>query len=591
MMRFKTLIAAAALVLLPAFACATTPVVQWVGAGSSAQWQSFGIGAYNLAVSLDTSATPGASHFTVKGTCLADCADGNDSRSSSISLQSGSLWVIWTNDHSKVWAGLSVDSIVGDRLFYAVPRATLLLDSCYNTTPYLTSCGVKASAGSTNLISSGILGSADQTSLPSDIFAALQGSSFTAAMTDIRPEDAEFEQQRVVSTQGAALVGTTKAFGLGYGTGPNTLVGTNIVSSVSGSAQPVAFALSGGKDPFTAQSVPASITIPVGAAPIVFFINRQNPAGAGTSATVGKTLAQGGLPKYKDLPGQVEQQIFSGVNCAIPGTTIPLHVMLREPLSGTMTTAEFTTNLNKGYVNAASQETGITAATEFKLGAWSNTGAKLSPYTPYTPLANSSGGTGGKTCANGIGDRSRAVGTGDETKLVEFVTDAVGYNFFGYGNFSAIANNPLYGYLTWHSTDPINATYTNGQFPLCSAAGCPKAAGTSFPNLRNGKYQAWGILRVVTDAKGTANYTNTAALVTATQNHVNSSIPDYVPMAPTADGDPGLLYYRSHYTRVGVVPNNGLLAGSTEAGGDVGGNIYLKPNPATAGTLNSKDYQ
>jgi hypothetical protein len=588
MMRFKSLIAAAALAVLPVFASAATPVVQWAGVGSSGQWQSFGIGAYALAASEDTSGTPG--HFTVKGTCNADCADGNDSRSSSISLQSGNLWVVWTNDHSKVWAGLSVDSIVGDRLFFAVPRATLLLDTCYDGTAYLTSCA-KAAAGNTNLISSAFLGSTtDTTSLPSDIFAALQGTKFTAAMTDIRPEDALFEQQRVVSAEGATLTGTTSAKGLGYGTGPNTLVGTSILDSVSGSAQPVAFALSGGKDPFTGQTVPASNTIDVGAGVIVFFVNRHNTAGLGASATAGKTLSQGGVPKYPDIPGQVEQAIFSGTSCVIPSTTIPIHVFMREPLSGTMTTTEFSITLSDHYTAAASQESNITASTEFKLGAWTNTGAALSPYVQYQPASNSSGGTGGKTCVNGKGDRSRAVGTGNETKAVEFVTDALGYNFFGYGNFSAIANNPLYGYVTLHSTDPIKATYTNGQFPACPAAGCPATPGSSFPNVRNGKYDAWGVLRVVTDAKGTTNYTNTAALVVANQNHNNSTVPDFIPVAATTDGDPGLTYYRSHYTQSGVAPNNGLLAGSTESGGDVGGTIEKKPTSG-AGVLNSKDYK
>ena len=582
MIRIKTLIAAAALAVLPVVASAATPVVQWVGVGSSGQWQSFGIGAYALAKSLDTSKTPGASHFTVKGTCNEDCVDGKDSRSSSIALQSGSLWVVWTNDHEKVWAGVSVDSIVGDRLFFAVPRGLISLDSCYNGTAYLTHCA-KAAAGNTNLIGSAFLGgAADAAELPTDIFEALQNHPFTAATTDIRPEDALFENQRVLSAEGAALSGTTSVKGLGYGTGPTTPVGTSILSSVSGSAQPVAFAISG-KDPITGQAIPASTTIPVGAGVVVFFVNRHNAAGAGTMKS-GKFV-------YTDLPGQIEQQIFSGVSCVIPGTEIPLHVFLREPMSGTMTATEFSINVSDHYADAASQESNINAATEFKLGAWSATGATLSPYVQYTAEANSSGGTGGKTCLNGKGDRSRAVGTGDETKAVEFVTDAVGYNFFGNGNFSAIAGNVDYGYLTLHSVDPINTSYTNGEFTVCPAAGCPKAAGTSFPNVRNGTYDAWNILRVATDAKGTTNYTNTLALVTANQNHVNSTVPDFIPVAKTSDGDPGLLYYRSHYLQDAKAPNNGLLTGSTEAGGDVGGCIEKIPSPVTAGVLNCKDFK
>ena len=581
MIRMKTLIAAAALAVLPTLACAATPKVEFVGAGSSAQWQSFGIGAYALAVSLDTSKTKGAAHFSVKGTCNADCADLNDSRSSSISLQSGNLWVVWTNDHEKVWVGVSVDSVVGNRNFFATPRATLLLDTCYDGSAYLTSCA-KAAAGNTNLINAALLGNtADTTELPTDIFAAIQDAKLTAALTDIRPEDALFAQQRVVSTAGEALVGTTSVKGLGYGTGPNTLVGTNIVSAVGTVAQPVAFALSGGKDPFTNQTVPASATISVGASPIVFFANRQNASGVGKKSA-GKFL-------YTDLPIQVEQDFVGGVNCVIPGTTIPVNVFIREPLSGTMNTTEFTVNVNDKWANPTSQENDIDAATEFQLGAFTTTGAKLSPYTPYTAASNSSGGTGGKTCANGKGTRARAIGTGEMVKDVEFVTDSFGYTFFGYGNFSAIANNPLYGYVTLYSTDPINTTYSQGLLPACAAAGCPITPGDSFPNVRNGKYVAWSILRVVTDAKGTTNYTNTAALVTAVQNHVNSTVPDYIPVAKTSDGDPGLLYYRSHYLRSGKAPNNGLF-GATEAGGDVGGCIEAIP-ASGAGVLSCKDYK
>ncbi len=593
-MRIKNFIAAAALAVLPVFACAATPVVQWVGVGSSGQWQSFGIGAYALAVSLDTSSTPAAYHFTAKGTCNADCADGQDQRSANISLQSGSLWVVWTADQTKVWAGLSVDSIVGDRLFYATPRASILLDSCFDGTPYLTTCA-KASAGNTNLINGNFFpaGSpaaptSDQTTLPDAIFKALQGTTFTAAMTDIRPEDGLFENQRVLSVQGATLSGTTVAKGLGYGTGPTTQVGTSILDAVKGSAQPVAFALSGGKDPISNQTVPASATVPVGAGVIVFFANRQNPKGLGTPAVVGGTLAANG-PKYNDIGG-VAQSLFSGTSCVIPGTTIPLHMMLREPMSGTMTTEEFTVNLSSLLAQPASQEANINAATEFKLGSWSSTGATLSPYVPYTPTANSSGGMGGKTCLNGKGDRSRAVGTGSETNLVKFVTDAVGYNFFGNGNFSSIAGNPAYGYLQLKGIDPINTSYTNGEFPVCPATGCPATPGKSFPNVRSGKYLAWGILRVATDAVGTTNYKNTLALVKANQNHVNSTVPDFIPVAATTDGDPGLLYYRSHYLQAGVAPNNGLLAGTIEAGGDVAGCIEVKP-ASGPGVLGCKSFK
>jgi hypothetical protein len=98
----------------------------------------------------------------------------------------------------------------------------------------------------------------------------------------------------------------------------------------------------------------------------------------------------------------------------------------------------------------------------------------------------------------------------------------------------------------------------------------PATPGSSFPNLRNGTYRSWSVLRVVTDASG-INLSNTKILVNAIQNNVNTTTPDFVPFTAVG-GDPGLKYYRSHYLQSAVQPNNGL-SGQKESGGDVGGCI------------------
>jgi hypothetical protein len=60
----------------------------------------------------------------------------------------------------------------------------------------------------------------DASSLPSAIYNALNYAEVTAAFTEIRPEDAKFAQARA-----ASVLNNANYSGLGYGTGPNTLLG------------------------------------------------------------------------------------------------------------------------------------------------------------------------------------------------------------------------------------------------------------------------------------------------------------------------------------------------------------------------------
>jgi hypothetical protein len=249
----------------------------------------------------------------------------------------------------------------------------------------------------------------------------------------------------------------------------------------------------------------------------------------------------------------------------------PLSVLLREPLSGTMTTTEFTTfrvNLAPKFPPAKdSQEKGINLSTGVCPG--------LGCPNPLN-LASANGGV-----------RLRGIGTGQIISGnagvggIKNIADSVGYAFFSFGNVAPIAGAGGVGrYVTLDGVDPISASYTNGELPLCTAP-CPVAPGTSYPHLRDGSYRAWSVLRLVTDATG-ANLTNAQAVVTATQKLVNSTVPDFVSYVATPDGDPGMPYYRSHFKQTGVAgnPNNGNGAG-VEKGGDVGGcpfKIATQPN-------------
>jgi hypothetical protein len=527
--------------------------VKFVGVGSSALYTGSGLGVFNDVCSQRVGSD--CRHYTIGGKNAANnnnFAQAVDSRNVSIPVEGGNLWVVWDNNTSPItiWAYLTVDSIVGNRCFFAVPRCSLQLDS-----------GVLSTAGQNRIASSLMfnaqthLNQADESSLPSAVLSAVQ-TSFTAGLTDIRPEDAKFQTTRILAAYNA-----TNLNGLGYGVASancpaaTSLIGCQIKGTWGGAATPIQFNISG-KDPFTALKVPASKTISIGAAPIVFVYNNTGPGLSGggftnVTFTTAAKLFNGTLGLASDVGG-------AGNN--------PLSVLLREPLSGTMTTTEFTTfrvNLAPKFLPAKdSQEKGI----NLSAGACPGLGCP-------NPL----------NLASGIGGvRLRGIGTGQVISGnagvggIKNIADSVGYAFFSFGNVAPIAGAGGVGrYVTLDGVDPISASYTNGVLPLCTAP-CPVAPGTSYPHLRDGSYRAWSVLRLVTDASG-SNLTNAQAVVTAAQNEVNATVPDFVSYEPTPDGDPGMPYYRSHFKPTGVAgtPNNGNGAG-VEKGGDVGGCPFKK---------------
>jgi hypothetical protein len=213
-------------------------------------------------------------------------------------------------------------------------------------------------------------------------------------------------------------------------------------------------------------------------------------------------------------------------------------------------------------------------------------------------------------CTAGGGDRSRAIGTGEEVKSVlnSFANnghDGIGYTFFSYGNVSTIANNAAYGYLTLNGVDGIfhksGTTIDPGQPAaagvLPAAANLPAVCGgafpcaekniwsgnLSFPNLRSGQYRAWSILRLVSDgaALGSAKL-----LATGSQAFVVNSVPDYVPAVVVGTTDPGLKLLRSHYTQEGVAPVN--VATTGDKGGDMGGCILASSGIAATSDTTTK---
>lgn len=590
MVRIKTFVAAlglAAIVCLVPVAQAQT--VKVLLSGSSAMWQTMALGAYN---------TNGASGQCVPGSgatapCFHYTSGANfsltDTRPSPVVNDTGAIWIVWDSTPAPtgplVWAYIKVDSVVGVRCFFAQPHCNV---------------NVAAFPGVGNQIAAAVWGDGSADQVPPASVQALftAGRLVTGGATDIRPEDALFATCRANSLLGNGSGGGSGdgLDGLGYGTKPAgtcpvfadpaaAKVGTPIQSGKPGStgkANIVAFNITG-KDPFSNTTIPAAVTTSVGASPIVFIIKRG-----------------GALANLKNASETQLQTVFSGTRCNADVFGLPagaIQAYLREPLSGTMNTTEATT-FRRPTVPASGGTLGLSQETDVDPGGTGN------------PLNDA--------CSAGGGSRYRAIGTGEAVNSVrdsqtDHGTDGIGYSFFSYGNISGIANNNGYGYITVNGVDPIFQSYgtaqtidpgqptTPGTLPAaanlpaaCQPGGFPCSehdiwgGGFSFPNLRNGVYRQWSVLRTV--SSGTNN-TAIGQLVTASNKFVVNSTPDYVPFKTVAGTtDLGLKLVRSHYQQKdGNGANLGPAPINTGAdkGGDMGGCIL----PTTAGVTTSKQLQ
>jgi hypothetical protein len=306
---------------------------------------------------------------------------------------------------------------------------------------------------------------------------------------------------------------------------------------------------------------------------VVWVENRSNANGLG-AVSGGKFVYTDLSDKHSTIASQSYriQALYNGnctsseINPTIPApfSAVPVNLMLREPLSGTMTTAEYTEYRNKGNTTK-SQEGGVGQPTS---------GTSANPLN--------------KACTSGGGTKQRGIGTGEVLKGngkgvggVLNISDSLAYAFWSFGNFSPFAGNSAkYGYLTLDGVDPLQTTYTDGTIPSCTAP-CGVAPNTSFPHLRDGTYRSYTIVRAI--SFGTSVDPNLQNLVTNAQNDVDSIEPDFVSFIATPNGDTGLGHYRSHFTASGVAPSN-----VNDKGGDVGGVIFPNPPVDDTAHLNKK---
>ncbi len=342
---------------------------------------------------------------------------------------------------------------------------------------------------------------------PAEVLSTVNGSVVNVGATDITPEDAR--------------VATQRSLNLGY------KPGTPIVSAVNtGSvATPV---------PFTLTAKPFALTA-IGAVPIVVFVN-SGPT-FNSSVLTGANLNIDSFELAGFLSGQFDRT--SDLNFAAGAAANPVHTYIREPLSGTYNTIEYTNaeSLAKLAFTSGKQSGSVGVSGGQENGVATN------------PLNEPSSGS-----LNGVANagRIRAVGTGQLVGAVNSdATDALGYAFYSAGTFS---KTPNLRYLTVDGADPLQDNYNGGSLT---------GASVSFRNIINGGYPLWSILRVVTAQNPPSIITQ---IVNAAASSANGT--DFVIFK-------NLRVFRSYHLTPftsGTVSNGNN--GAPANGGDVGGAVF-----------------
>jgi hypothetical protein len=572
---FAGLLLTASVAVVPAASAAVN--VHVVGAGSSAQYTVSAIAADQLAVN---NAPSGQCPYHYTASNSGNMIDNRD-KLGRITPELGNLWVVWlaacsdttgATNVTDIWLDLSVDSTVGVRGFLASQP-----DASHGA--YIQVVTPPPAPGNKVSPSSLWPDNKADVALPAAVYNVIGTNAagtgdvqVNVGLTDIRPEDALF-----ATTRSIAALNTTTYAGLGY-VGPTTNIGAPILTAqgTGTSATPIKFKLTG-NDPISLKPVRAFTTIPIGAAPIVFVYNNggafdpnavnlvSGVKGDGTAGTAGHYLLA---------------NLFDGTTACSTGNAAlggggsqSINLILREPLSGTMNTTEFSVFRTTGNTKD-SQEVGVINPTR----------------SPYNPL--------NLACAGGGGSRQRAIGTGEVVSAVQGHAHTLGYIFYGFANVAKLSG-ASFQYLLVDGVDPIALPgTTNQQLPSCTTTNCPAtlwSGNLSFPNLRNGTYKAWSIYRWLVDTSND-DPLGPAALAQSSQDLVDSTIADFVPFK-TSTGSDGLEVYRSHFVQSAIQPNNGdataantldggnSLGGDAEAGGDEGGVIVGRDN-ATVITAN-----
>lgn len=708
--RFSVVILLLALGLFAASAGQAQTVLNAVG--SSGVFATTGLAAISPDPVTGAAALCGTNFWSGGGSSVTSLAFAIDGRNAGIPHEPGTIWVAWDNDTAptKVCSYLSVDSVVGNRLFFSqngAGNATLNLNTTAEFTLGAnkvsfagdsTSCAASGGNGPfsvditeasgttatvtvhgggnfgngfangalvtitgstisgfnvTNAAVGGVTqlgptsftfttssaglgtdssGGASATvaancpGLPAAVFNAINGTHFTVLFTDIRPEDAHFTFLRATCALNATD-NTTPC--MGYSSNPASPQG--IKGSYSQSvAFGLDFALFGGTDPITSVPVPAGTIVDVGADPIMYIANTNDTSacGLGNAAFINVNV-QDVQSAFRGITGAT-QDISAPLASTASGCPAPLHVVEREPFSGTYNTQEWqVTRSQRDGQGRWSQENGNVGYPQSN----NNLGTACPSWVSSLPLsiaANpshppSGGGTLAQTCGNPLniqsanyssgtpqlgpyggfgGNRTRAIGTGEMVAVVNStnVTDTIGYAFYSLGTFGGKTHLK---YVTLDAADPLWPSYGGnpygaGVFPTCTGKvnlgtfNCPSGQPT-FDGVKNGSYTNWNVIRSAYYGSASTcaspfTTVSAACLIQAAQdqaNPVNGNVRDYVPVVycnNSACGTPvqNLTYFRAHYSVSGVTGHNGHVgppftptcSAVPESGGDAAGGIF-----------------
>jgi hypothetical protein len=540
-MKFMKYLLALAIALCATASGSRAQTVQFLGGGSSALFLELGQAAQSSA----STSTPCVWTQKSSASILA-----RDDRPSTPTDEQGNIWITWGAGTGtcaapvapfNIYSYMSLDSVVGDRCYFMVDGSG---SGC------LQILTVAAGTAGANLLGTGF---GPDTAIPANVISALNNQQFFAAGTDIRPEDAKFAVQRMFTACGSPILREPynqtvyQTTGLGYQTSV-TGVGAPVLSAFSAKSFNVLQFNITGKDPISGLTVRPFTVTTVGAQPIVIAVSPATGTGIAAATDVdGFTLAlfmEGVYGRSTDLQG--------------PTTTNPVTTLVREPLSGTYNTFEYS-NANSSQFKTSQDASNCSGAS-----------AKSNPLN----IASANGQVAGAA-------RKRVIGTGEMVATLQAATtDTLGYFFWSAANASNLANAK---YLTVNGVDPIADSYsvTNGVFPTAAAA---TLGQVTFKNLNAGDYPIWSALRLVSTSPTPAGVT---ALVAGVQT-LDSTQHDFITLA-------NLKVWHSHFNINSIGVTNeangttinpatpGDLCGTTgalpEGGGDAGGtNVQKKGN-------------
>jgi hypothetical protein len=585
--------------------------VQYMGVGSSAQFNSFAYAAENLILA-ETGSNNVVNFWATSSAPIEDHRSGNS--------DTAKLWVAWDNaPDCTVYAYFSVDSTIGYRDFYAYQKTTNAYYTNFdqsaisgNAISGTNGNGSDCVSNAATIVNAGqppCQGYGNTTGLPSGILSFFntqpaptcktscvgiqrnlplpycgQNSTnpldakfcfFNAGHGDIRPEDTLY-----ATTRALAAYTTNGLTGLGYdqlgSTGcdaQTTKIGCPIYESFGkgGVFYVTDFALSG-SDPIGLGTIPSTITMSIGAVPVLVFVNDADTSSGGfgngapdayTITNINRRMITGYWDGTYGCVGDISPSLTAGQGNAV-------QVVQREMLSGTYNTFEFT----GVRTLSGSASTGVVAG-KTTTQAWisADEDGQEQGNNPKTNFGGSGCASSGSTppssacgdplyfptqaCANGTGIKLRAIGTGEmvtatlcgestqagfnnacpigtATGGAQNTPDGLGYAFWGYGNFSSSASgcanttgadacSTYFGhYLTVDGIDPLFITpggandptpNPNGAYhiPQCylKNSGGPACVQIPFTHVKDGSYPLWTILRAVTFANTTGTTSQT----------------------------------------------------------------------------------